>query len=234
VTDQRTAGLLLHGAGTDGRSALRLLTSALPAGTEPLALPHGGDVADLVDAIDRAAGTVERSGLELVTVAGLSVGAHAVAAWAARRADASPLPELVLVMPAWTGAPDRIAGLTAASADEIEHDGVPAILARLVDEAAGDWVVDELVRSWAGADPAALAASLRTAAGGHAPTLEELATIDARTAVVALADDPLHPVAVAEAWARAIPGARLAIVPRDAPSTDRGALGRAARAALDA
>lgn len=232
MTDQRTAGLLLHGAGTDERSALRLLSSALPPSAEPVAVAHVGGVADLVEGIDAVRTGLGRDGVDLVTVAGLSVGAHAVAAWAAGQVGS--LPELVLVMPAWTGAPDVVAALTAASADEIVRDGTAAILARLTEEAGGDWVVDELVRSWSGADPAALAASLRTAAGSRAPTLEELATIDARTAVVALADDPLHPVAVAEAWARAIPGARLAIVPRDAPTTDRGALGRAARAALDA
>lgn len=234
MADQRTAGLLLHGAGTDGRSALRLLATALPPGAEPVPLPHGGDVADLVDAIDDAADRLAADGVGLVTVAGLSVGAHAVAAWAARRSGRAPLPEIVLVMPAWTGPPDDVAALTAASADEVERDGVARILDRLVDEAGDDWVVDELVRSWTDADPARLAASLRAAAASPAPALEDLGRIAARTVVVALADDPLHPLEVAEAWAAAIPGARLAVVPRRANDADRAALGRAARGALDA
>jgi pimeloyl-ACP methyl ester carboxylesterase len=89
------------------------------------------------------------------------------------------------------------------------------------------------VRAWTDADPATLARSLREAAASRAPTLEELGSIRARVVVVGLADDPLHPAWVAEAWAGAIPGARLVVVARHAPSEDRGALGRVARAALD-
>lgn len=232
MADQRTAGLLLHGAGTDAQSALRLLSTALPNGAEAVAVAHRGDVEDLVGVLDARVAGLERDGVEVVAVAGLSVGAHAVAAWAAVRSPAPMSADVVLVMPAWTGAPDQVAALTSASADEIERYGVEPILARLLDEAGGDWVVDELVWSWTAADAKDLAAALRSAAASRAPGLDELATITARTAVVALADDPLHPLAVAEAWAGAIPGARLEVVPRHAPDTDRGALGRAARRAL--
>jgi hypothetical protein len=43
----------------------------------------------------------------------------------------------------------------------------------------------------------------------------DLTRINAESTVVALADDPTHPAAVAAAWAHAIPGARLREVPRD-------------------
>ena len=51
--------------------------------------------------------------------------------------------------------------------------------------------------------------------------------------MVALADDPLHPEAVAHEWAAAIPEAALATVARHAPARDIGVLGLAGRGALE-
>jgi pimeloyl-ACP methyl ester carboxylesterase len=229
-------GLLLHGAGTDADSALRLLRPVVPPDYACRAETHDGTLEGALDVVARIERFCGKHGMCLGLLGGISVGAHAVAAWAARGSPRWPLryrPELVLAMPAWTGPPDEVAALTAASADEIEREGTAGMLARLTAEAGDDWVVDELVRSWTDADPASLARSLRAAAASRAPTLDELARIRARVAVVALADDPLHPLSVAEAWADAIPGARLVVVPRDAPSSERAALGLAARAALD-
>lgn len=165
----------------------------------------------------------------VVLAAGVSLGAHAVALWAARggRADS-----LVLAMPAWTGPAGPVAGLTAATAAEVRARGSAAVLAGLRAAAAGDWVVDELARGWAEYDDDALAAALEAAAASPGPTLDELGGVDVPAAVVALADDPLHPAEVAAAWAAALPHAALTVVARGAPGPDRGALGRAARAAL--
>lgn len=228
----RPAALLLHGAGTDPASALRLLGDAVPRGHQALALRHDGDAAQAVAVIAR---TATDDALALRTAGGVSVGAHAVAAWAARATpDLADPPDLVLAMPAWTGSPDAVAALTRASADEIEARGIDAVLDRLLAEAGGDWVVDELERSWRARGASDLARALRAAADSAAPAQEDLARIRARTVVVALADDPLHPLEVAERWAEAIPGARLAVVARDAPAQARGALGAAARQVLDA
>lgn len=222
--------LLVHGSGSAPDAARRLLGAAAPGWVHEAPYARG-TLEDVVATIRSAVGRVGASGRTVDLVGGISLGAHAVAHWAAEQPGMAP--DLVLAMPAWSGEPDGVAALTAASADEIERDGVGGILARLQAVAGHDWVVDELVRSWSDADPQALAASLRAAAASAAPTLDELARIRARTVVVALADDPLHPAAVAQAWADAIPRARLVVVPRDAPGTDRGALGRAARAVLD-
>jgi pimeloyl-ACP methyl ester carboxylesterase len=221
----------VHGAGSTRDAVIRLLGPAAPD-AELLAVDGRGDLDTVVDRIASTSSAVAAEGRRLALAGGISLGAHAVATWAAG-SRGTDLPALVLTMPAWIGTPDAVAALTAASADEIEREGTAGILARLTAGAGGDWVVEELVAAWTDADPATLPRSLRAAASSRAPTLEELARIRARTVVVALADDPLHPQSVAEAWADAIPGARLVVVPRHAPSADRAALGRAAMAALD-
>lgn len=231
MTSRGDAAVLVHGAGSTGDAAVRLLGPAA-TGFEVRVVDAQGPFDEVVGRIAALASALATDGRRLSFAGGISLGAHAVASWAAAAAGRD-LPELVLAMPAWTGPPEAVAALTAASADEIERDGTAGILARLVAGAPDDWVVDELVRAWADADPAALARSLRAAAASRAPTLDELSLIRARVVVVALADDPLHPASVAESWAEAIPGARLVIVPRHEPRDERGALGLAARAALD-
>ena len=221
--------LLVHGAGSTPDAVRRLLGAAAP-GADVVAVDARGSLADVVAAVTAAVEVAEATGRTVGVVGGISLGAHAVARWAAERTG--PSPDLVLAMPAWTGAPGAVATLTAVSADEIEREGTAGILDRLLAASPDDWVVDELVRAWTGRDPVELARSLRAAASSPAPGVDELALVRARTVVVALADDPLHPVRVAEEWAAAIPGAHLVVVPRGAPGTDRGALGAAARGAL--
>ncbi len=221
--------LLVHGAGSTPDAVRRLLGPAA-AGAEVVAPDARGTLDDVVAALAAAAQRAEQSGRRIAVVGGISLGAHAVARWAAARL--LPAADLVLAMPAWTGAPDAVATLTAASADEIEREGTAGILDRLRAGTDDDWVVDELVRAWTARDGVELARSLRAAASSPAPGLDELGLLRARTVVVALADDPLHPVRVAEEWAASIPGASLVVVARDAPRADRGALGAAARDAL--
>jgi len=216
--------LLVHGAGSCPATARLLLGAAVPDGVETVAVDARGGVEELVLAIGIAA-----EGRDVHLLAGVSLGAHAAALWAAR--DGRP-ESLLLAMPAWTGPPDPIAGLTAASADDIERRGRDAVLAGIAAAAPDDWVVEELRRGWSTYTDEQLVATLRAGASSAGPTPAELSAIDVPTAVVALADDPLHPEAVARRWAEAIPGAHLVTVARQAPLTDRGALGRAGRLAL--
>ena len=138
---------------------------------------------------------------------------------------------LVLALPAWTGAPGAVAAATAASADLVERLGTAAALA-----AAGTavgWVAAELAAAW----PAygdGLAASLRAAAAAPGPTLAELAALPVPAGLVAFADDPLHPAAVAQEWAAAIPRAAVRELPLVAPAADRSVLAATALAALTA
>jgi pimeloyl-ACP methyl ester carboxylesterase len=222
-----TVALLAHGAGSCPETALRLLGPAVPAGVEAQTVDARGTVEEVVARIDDAA-----RGRHVALVAGVSLGAHAAALWSAHGGRTG---ELLLVMPAWSGPPGTLAALTASAAHDVETLGIRGALAGVAAAAeAGDWILDELHRGWTTYDAARLATTLRAAASSAGPTPEALALITARTAVVALADDPLHPLRVARSWARGIPGARLAVVARRAPDEDRGALGVAGRRLLDA
>ncbi len=219
--------LLAHGAGSCPETALRLLGPAVPEGVEIRAVDARGTVEEVVARL-----AAQAHGREVALAGGISLGAHAAAIWSARGGVTR---ELLLVMPAWTGPPGDVSALTAATADDVRVLGIDRVLARVTDLVAGDdWVLDELRRGWRTYDDALLDTTLRAAASSPGPTPAELARITARTAVVALADDPLHPAAVAHRWAGSVPGAAIAVVGRHEPALDRGALGRAGRCLLDA
>jgi pimeloyl-ACP methyl ester carboxylesterase len=218
--------VLLHGAGSCPQTARRLLATAAPPDAEVIAPTWRGTVDDALAALEHAV-----DGRRVALVGGISLGAHATALWAARTRSEVPL---VLAMPAWTGAPDDVAAATLASADDVARRGSAAVLADLAADpvTARDWVLDELARGWSTYDDDALATGLRLAARSAAPGVSDLARLAGPVAVVALADDPLHPEGVARRWAAAAPRARIMVVPRDAPSDDRGLLGRVAAHAL--
>lgn len=170
-----------------------------------------------------------------VLVVGVSLGAHAAALWAARApresmATAGGIAHLVLALPAWTGPPTAVAAMSGAAADQVAASGLDSHLQRLNAEFGDDWVAREVTLAWQGRPEAQVVHTLRATAASAAPTVEQLAAIRAPTTVVALADDPLHPEAVARTWASTIPNARLAVVGRDEPGADVAALGRAVAA----
>ncbi len=168
----------------------------------------------------------------VAAVVGVSLGAHAAAIAAAATGWSGGA--LVLAMPAWTGPAGPVAAATAAAADQIEQRGLTAELSRLQRDYGDDWVTQELVAAWSGMAQDRLVAALRGTSTSRGPDLGELSAVAARSAVVALADDPLHPTEVADAWAAAIPQAVVATIARQAPAADREVFGRAALAALGA
>lgn len=189
---------------------------------------------------DRLAREVAHDPAPDALVIGVSVGAHAAARWAASASAATPAAatadapgaRLVLAMPAWTGPPGDVAAATAYAAARLESVGVPAELDRLHREFGEDWVVDELDRAWRGRDAAQLCRALRGTAASAGPTVEQLRAIRLPTVVLALRDDPAHPLAVAEQWAGLVPHSRWTTVGRDEPQTDRTLFGQRAGAAL--
>lgn len=218
---------VLHGTG----STAEFLTRAFgPAVTDrDWALIAHDDRTGQMDAMVAALAecTVDPA---VAVIGGVSLGAHAAAAFAARTGWRGGL---LLVMPAWSGQAGDVARLTSQTADRIAARGVEPVLADIEAHAApGDWVVAELIRAWRSYPPHTLIDCMRAAGSQSAPTPEELASIRARTVVVGLRDDPTHPVSVAGQWADSIPGARLALLDRDLAGRDVDVLGRTALAAL--
>jgi pimeloyl-ACP methyl ester carboxylesterase len=164
-------------------------------------------------------------------VGGVSLGAHLAARWAAGHATQG-LRGLLLALPAWTGRPGPAAAASAHAAARVEALGTPGALAEAAAHAES-WVAAELAAAW----PAygdALAETLRATAASWGPTPDELRRIGVPAAIAAFADDPLHPLAVAEQWAALLPQATLTTLPLAAPAADRTLLGAATLAALPA
>jgi pimeloyl-ACP methyl ester carboxylesterase len=222
--------VVLPGAGSSAEFVRRAFARPLREAGYALVAPDPVPGPDLVAASFRALDAAAAEyGPRLRLVGGVSLGAHTAARWAAARR--LPLDGVVLVLPAWTGAPGAVAAATAASADLVERLGTAGALA-----AAGTavgWVAAELAAAWP-AYGSGLAASLRAAAAAPGPTPAELAALPVPAGLVAFADDPLHPAAVARGWAAAIPRAAVRELPLAAPATDRSVLGTAALAALAA
>lgn len=184
--------------------------------------PSTGDAR--TNANELAARVFDLPRTEPLLVIGVSVGAHAVAWWA--QASPRPRTRLVLALPAWTGEPDDVAAVTAATAKRIAAHGVRAELAALERDFPGDWVAEELVRAWGALPRDLLVSTLQQTAASPAPTGPQLRRIKAETLVVGLHDDPLHPWTVAQQWAEAIPSATLIGLDRGQPQSDIAIFGR--------
>ncbi|HEY3607897.1 MAG TPA: alpha/beta hydrolase [Pseudonocardiaceae bacterium] len=176
-------------------------------------------------ALDAAA---DRHGV--IITGGISFGAHLAAEWAAANPDRCG--GLLLAMPGWHGPPADAPGSLAArlGADAVDADGIDRALAA-ASSGVPAWLARELDRSWRRSG-AGLAESLRVAARRPAPTLRCLAGITAPAGLAGCVDDAVHPLAVARAWARALPRAALRTITFADLGADPAALGRAALAAL--
>lgn len=210
--------ILAHGAG----STAEFLDRAFPVtATQIPTITYD----DRTGSTEKVAAALARRLTPNTIVGGVSIGAHA----AAKAASNSPVTPVgaVFVMPAWLGDPPPDS-VTARSAALVAQYGPEAVLSQLASDPllADDWVTSELGRAWP--DRPSLAAELATAATEPAPTLGELAGLEIPCVVVALADDPVHPVAVARAWADALPQSVLVVLDRNEPAADRSVFAQAA------
>ena len=159
-------------------------------------------------------------GIERAVLAGASMGAHTLL-WLALHAP-ERVAGLVVITPAYDPAVNEDEGRLArwdALADGLERGGVEGFLAAYgvpdVPEAWQETVIKVTRQRLSQHEhPQAVADALRAVPRSRPfETIDELAAISVPVAVVASADepDPGHPQAVGEAYAAAIPGARLVL-----------------------
>ena len=163
---------------------------------------------------------MDAHGIERAVVAGASMGAHT----AVRAALDAPerISGLVLITPAFDpGEPREDASLARwdALSDGLRHGGIDGFLAAYgVPDVPEQWrtTLIEVMRQRLSQHqhPEAVADALRaTPRSAPFASWSDLAAIAVPAVVVADRDeaDPGHPLAVGEAWARTIPGARLVV-----------------------
>jgi pimeloyl-ACP methyl ester carboxylesterase len=161
---------------------------------------------------------MDRAGVQRAVLAGASMGAHTLIWLALNRPER--VSGLVIITPAFTAAPEddpaRLARWDALSAG-LREGGIDGFLAAYGEPAVPErWreTVIKVIRQRLALHehPDAVADALQAVPRSRLfRSLDELSAIDVPTVVVASDDeaDPEHPLAVGEAYAKAIPGARL-------------------------
>lgn len=218
----------LPGTGSDADFARRAFGPACAAWDLPF-LAVEPDPRDVVASCRAALDTAARSGP--VLAAGISLGAAIAVEWACARAESAF--GVIAALPAWTGADTTgcPAALSAAgTAAQLRQDGLEAVIDRM---RAGSpaWLAAALTQSWRAQWPD-LPRALEEAAAYAWPTPETLAALSVPTAIVAAADDPVHPLAVAEDWSALIPHADLHRITLHQLGTDPAVLGTVALPSL--
>lgn len=202
--------VLMAGTGSDDDYLRRAFGPAVAdAGGELIALaPTARLIDDYRAALDAA---TERAGP--IVTGGVSIGAVVGLRWALDRGPQA-CAGVLAALPPWSGpVGDSLAALSARlTAQAIDDDGLAATIAAM-SATSPPWLAAELSRSWQALADRDLAGQLRTAAATVAPAPDEIATLAVPLAIAGAPDDPLHPIAVAQAWAAAAPRAALTRVP---------------------
>jgi len=216
-----TAVLLLHGLTATHRYVVMGSRALERSGHRVIAYDargHGrSDPAEPYDypALAQDLGRVlDERGIDTAVLAGASMGAHTIARFAIDHPER--VQAAVFITPAYDPA-DFPGDLERwdALADGLERGGVEGFV-EAYGPITGPWAetTEKVLRQRLALHehPDAVAQALRQVPRSRPfEALGELARIDAPTVVVASRDeaDPGHPLAVGEAWARAIPGARV-------------------------
>jgi pimeloyl-ACP methyl ester carboxylesterase len=226
-----TRRYVVHGSRLLERSGYRVIgyDARGHGDSEPAPDPAAYEYQDLVQDLERV---LDERGADRGTLVGVSMGAATALAYALRAPDR--VRALVQVTPAHLGLPTSQHGRVGwdALADGLERDGVEGFM-----RVYGDPPVEERFRGLIlqairqrmerHRHPEAVAAALRVVPRSKAfDGAEALAEVSVPTLVVASRDelDPEHPYAVAEEYARRIPGAELVSEePGSSPLAWRGA-----------
>lgn len=165
-------------------------------------------VAGYLDALEEAAASGP------VAVGGVSLGAAVAASWALSCTISRPgqVIAVLAALPPWIGPSDGAPAAQSAryTAEALRRDGLTATTAAMRASSPA-WLADELSRSWQRQGPD-LADALEEAAGYAAPRPADFGRLDVPMGVVAVSDDPAHPLAVARRWVAAAPRAALRTV----------------------
>ncbi len=219
--------VLAHGAGSSSRFLERAFPAEALGAAECRYLDdRTGRIGEVMTGLAAAAPPPRPT-----VLGGVSLGAHATARLLARPDLPAHVVGGLVVMPAWTGPPGRVADMTAAAADAVAALGTAGVLAELDPD---DWVTPLLAGAWAERTDGDLVAELAAAATQPGPDEEMLRRIRVPVGIVALGDDPLHPESVARRWHDLIPHSALLQIPRSEPATDLSVFGATAGRALAA
>lgn len=222
--------VLLPGTGSDEVFVRNVFAGPLADAGLTLVAPRPRSGPDLADAhlaaLDAAA--AEHGA---ILAGGISFGAHLAAEWALARPGRCA--GLLVALPGWHGPPGDAPGSVAArtGADAVAGTGIDRTLAAATRDVP-PWLARELDRSWRRAG-AGLAESLLVAACRPAPTLARLRDLRIPAGVAGCVDDAVHPLAVARAWAGALPHAGLRTITFAQLGADPATLGRAVLAAFE-
>ncbi len=213
-----TRNFIVHGSVTLARSGHEQIAYDARAHGESDPAPEGGGYtyAELADDLEAVIAARVPDGP--VVLAGASMGAHTVIARALR--DLERISALVVITPVQTGTPPSEETLErwGRLADALESGGVDGFMDAFEAGYDADPAWKEAIMRFTRArmeqhrHPDAVADVMRQIARTQPfDSLDELESIELPTLVVADHDDadPLHPYAVAEAYAEKIPNARL-------------------------
>lgn len=211
-----TRRYVLHGSRALVRAGFRTIAYDARGHGESDPAPAGSGYGYGALAEDLAAVVTETAGDDRVVLAGHSMGAHTVAAYALRAPDR--VAGIVIIGPSFDGAQlsDSEAAYWDGLAEGLETAGVDGFMAAYEETVSGPWrdtvlrfTRERLERH---RHPEAVAAALREVPRSRPfERLDDLEGLDLPALVVASHDDadPGHPYAVAEAWASRLPHGEL-------------------------
>ncbi|NLG55767.1 MAG: alpha/beta hydrolase [Rhodococcus sp.] len=220
---ESTVAVIMPGTGSDAAFVREAFTAPLARVGVTLIAPEPDPhrvVASYLDALDAAA---EQHGQ--IVLGGVSLGAAVAVNWARTRPEATIA--VLAALPPWTGAAEQAPAALSAryTADALRTDGLAEVTARM-QASSPPWLARTLTRSWA-THGDGLADALEEAAAYIAPTTSELRDVTAPVAIAAAGDDAVHPAAVAEEWATALPRVHVQTLSLSDLATHPSALGHA-------
>ena len=228
-SESATVAVVLPGTGSDAHFADRAFRAPLAAlGVRIVAIEP--DPRRVVDGYLDAMNSADTYGR--IIVGGVSIGAAVALQWAAANPDRTA--SVLAALPAWIGSADDAPAAASAkfTAGQLRSEGLEAVIAAMLASSPA-WLGAELERSWRSQWPD-LPAALDEAASYHSLGESELRAVGVPVGIASAVDDPVHPAAVAQSWAAALPRGAVATTTLDMIGRDPAVLGATCIKALAA